>query len=148
MKVILLQDVKSVGKADAIVDVSDGYARNFLFKKNLAVEATAANLNDVKIRKKAQAAAEERAYQEAKAIGKKLDQAVFRIEMKVGQGGKLYGSLTSQEIASAMATQGYTVDKRDIQLQTVIKNVGRTKATVRLHPKVKVAVDIEVVAAE
>lgn len=146
MKVILLEDVKSLGKADAIVDVSDGYARNFLFKKKLALEATAENLNSVKIKKKAQAAAAQRELEEAQNLGRELLDKSFTLKMKTGEGGRLYGALTAQEVAGALAQAGYKIDKRNITLGTPLKNVGSTTATLKLHNQVKVDITIVVEA--
>lgn len=148
MKVILLEDVKALGKKDQTVEVSDGYARNFLFKKKLALEATAENLNSVKIKRKAQEAAALRELEEAKAVAEKLQKESFVIRMKTGESGRLYGALTAQEVAEAMQKAGYKVEKKNVSLQTQLKNVGQTLAHVKLHPQVKVEVQIQVEASE
>lgn len=146
MKVILLQDVKGHGKADDIVEVNDGYARNFLFKKNLALEATPANLNSIKIKKSAEAAKAERELDEARVVGAKLKDQIFTLPVKCGEGGRLYGAITSMDIAAVLDKAGYTVDKRNITIKTQIKNLGDFEADVKLHPKVTVKIGIKVTA--
>lgn len=146
MKVILLQDVKSVGKQDEIVQVSDGYARNFLFKKQLALEATPENLNTVKTRKAAQKAAAQRELEAAQDQGKQLENQIVLLRMKTGEGGRLYGSLTAQEVADALQKMGFAVEKRNVTLNQTLKSVGRTSATIKLHTQVKVDVPVVVEA--
>lgn len=146
MKVILLQDVKTVGKQDEIVQVSDGYARNFLFKKQLALEATPENLNTVKTRKAAQQAAAQRELEAAKEQGNALQKQTVLLRMKTGEGGRLYGSLTAQEVADALQKMGFSVDKRNVSLNQTLKSVGRTSANVKLHNQVKVEVAVVVEA--
>lgn len=146
MKVILLSDVKNLGKADAIVEVSDGYARNCLFKQKLAIEATSANINSHRIKKQAKLAAEKRELAAAEEDGKKLAGKTFKLAMKAGEGGKLYGALTAQEVATLLQKSGYEIDKKNITINSVLKNVGRTTATVKLHSQVKVDINIEVEA--
>jgi len=146
MKVILLQDVKGHGKADDIVEVNDGYARNFLFKKNLALEATPANLNSIKIKKNAEAAKAERELEEARDVGARLKDQIFTLPVKCGEGGRLYGAITSMDVAAVLEKSGYTVDKRNITIKTQIKNLGDFEADVKLHPKVTVKIGIKVTA--
>lgn len=146
MKVILLQDVKGHGKADDIVEVNDGYARNFLFKKNLALEATPANLNSIKIKKNAEAAKAERELEEAREVGARLKDQIFTLPVKCGEGGRLYGAITSMDVAAVLEKSGYTVDKRNITIKTQIKNLGDFEADVKLHPKVTVKIGIKVTA--
>ncbi len=146
MKVILLQDVKGHGKADDIVEVNDGYARNFLFKKNLALEATPANLNSIKIKKSAEAAKAERELEEAREVGSRLKDQIFTLPVKCGEGGRLYGAITSMDVAAVLEKSGYSVDKRNITIKTQIKNLGDFEADVKLHPKVTVKIGIKVTA--
>lgn len=146
MKVVLLQDVKGVGRADDIVTVADGYARNMLFKKKLAVEATSANLNEVKVRKKAEAAKEAQILAEARAVGAQLDGQTFELKMRVGDSGRLYGTLTAMDVAEVLKKAGYDVEKRHITLAAALKNVGSTEATVKLHREVTVRIQIDVTA--
>ncbi len=144
MKVVLLEDVKKLGKADEIIEVSDGYARNFLFKKNLAVEATKENLNEVKLRKKAEQVKAERALAEAQRIAKELEGQNFTMKMKAGEGGRLYGTLTAMDVADALNKAGYAVEKRNITIQTPLKNVGTTNVAVKLHNDVTANVVVKV----
>ncbi len=148
MKVILIKDVKGLGKVDAIVEVQDGYARNFLFKQNLALEATPANLNTVKTRKNAEAAKAVRERQQAVETGERLKGQVFTLAMKCGEGGRLYGAVTAMDVAAAMERQGMKVDKRDIKLPDHIKSCGLYEAEVRLHHDVTVKFQLNVVALE
>ena len=146
MKVILLQDVKSKGKKDDIINVSDGYARNFLLPKNLAVEATPKNLNDIKLKKanEAHIAAEELAAAKEEAI--KIEKAGITLKIRAGEGGKTFGSVTSKEIAEAAKEQAdLNIDKKKIVLPEPIKLIGSYKITVKLHPQVsaELAVNVE-----
>ena len=145
MKVILLEDVKGLGKEDEVVNVALGYARNFLFKKNLAVEANKANLNDIKTRKKAAAAKEAQALAEAKALAETLDGQTFELKKKVGENNRLYGTLTAIDVEAVLAEAGYKVDKRNITLEETLRNVGSTKAKLRLHRDVSVDITVSVV---
>jgi large subunit ribosomal protein L9 len=145
MKVILLQDVKSLGKAEDIVDVSTGYANNMLFKKNLALEATPSNLNSIKIKKKAEAARIQRELETAIAMGKEMQDKVFLLPMKCGEGGRLYGAVTSMDVANAIGKAGYKVDKRGITVISHIKSVGEFDVEIKLHTKVSTKVKIKVV---
>lgn len=137
MKVILLEDVKSIGKKNEIVTVSDGYARNVIFKKNLGLEATPKNLNDLKLRQKNddKVAAENLAA--AKAFSQELASKSVEIAIKVGQDGKVFGSVSTKEIATAAKEQlNYDLDKKKMQLKEPIKSVGTYMVPIRLHPKV------------
>ncbi len=137
MKVILLEDVKSIGKKNEIVNVSDGYARNVILKKNLGLEATSKNLNDLKLRQKndEKVAAENLAA--AEKFSKELSEKSVEISIKVGQDGRVFGSVSTKEIASAAKEQlNYDLDKKKMQLQEPIKNVGTYMVPIRLHPKV------------
>lgn len=137
MKVILLQDVKSLGKKGEIVDVNDGYARNFIFKKNLGVEATPKNLNDLKLKKQndEKVAAENLA--DAQAFAKELQNKTIEVSIKAGQDGRVFGSVSTKEIATAAKQQlDYDLDKKKMQLKEPIKNIGTYIVPIRLHPKV------------
>ncbi len=144
MKVILLAPVKGLGKADDIVEVNDGYARNFLFKKNLALEATAANLNQVKLKKGSEAEHARRELEEAKATGQRLAGSHFRIEMKTGEGGRLYGAVTAMDISAALEKGGYKVDKKNIHIKNPIKAIGSFEVLVKLHPEVSVNITVDI----
>ena len=137
MKVILLEDVKSLGKKGQIVNVSDGYARNMILPKKLGVEATSKNLNDLKLRK----ANEEKVAQEnldaAKAFAEELSTTEIILTLKVGEGGRTFGSVSSKEISEAAKKQlNLDIDKKKLQLENPIRNLGVTNVPVRLHPKV------------
>ena len=137
MKVILLEDVKSLGKKGQIVNVSDGYARNMILPKKLGVEATSKNLNDLKLRK----ANEEKVAQEnldaAKAFAEELSTKEVILTLKVGEGGRTLGSVSSKEISEAAKKQlNLEIDKKKLQLENPIRNLGVTNVPVRLHPKV------------
>ena len=137
MKVILLEDVKALGKKGQIVNVSDGYARNMILPKKLGVEATSRNLNDLKLRK----ANEEKVAQEnldaAKAFAEELSTKEVILTLKVGEGGRTFGSVSSKEISEAAKKQlNLEIDKKKLQLENPIRNLGVTNVPVRLHPKV------------
>ena len=137
MKVILLEDVKSLGKKGQIVNVSDGYARNMILPKKLGVEATSKNLNDLKLRK----ANEEKVAQEnldaAKAFAEELSTKEIILTLKVGEGGRTFSSVSSKEISEAAKKQlNLDIDKKKLQLENPIRNLGVTNVPVRLHPKV------------
>ncbi|MCH5265779.1 MAG: 50S ribosomal protein L9 [Lachnospiraceae bacterium] len=137
MKVILLQDVKSLGKKDEIVDVNDGYARNFIFKKNLGIEATPKNLNDLKLRQQNadKVAAENLAA--AREFAKEIENKSVEVSIKAGQDGRVFGSVSTKEIATAAKEQlDYNLDKKKMQLKEPIKNIGTYMVPIRLHPKV------------
>ena len=137
MKVILLEDVKSLGKKGQIVNVSDGYARNMILPKKLGVEATSKNLNDLKLRK----ANEEKVAQEnldsCQAFAEELSTKEVILTLKVGEGGRTFGSVSSKEISEAAKKQlNLDIDKKKLQLENPIRNLGVTNVPVRLHPKV------------
>ncbi len=144
MKVILLKEVKGLGKIDDIVDVSDGYARNMLFKKNLALEATPANLNTIRLRKGSQAEKARRELEEAKVTGKTLDGKHFTVLVKSGEGGRLYGAVTAMDVSAALEKAGYSVDKKNIVIKNPIKAVGVYEVSLKLHTEVSVTVMIDV----
>ena len=137
MKVILLEDVKALGKKGQVVNVSDGYARNLLLPKNLGVEATGKNMNDLKLQK----AHEDKVAQEnldaAKAFAEELKDKQVTVGIKVGEGGRTFGSISAKEIAEAAKAQlGYELDKKKLQLSAPIKELGTTMVPIKLHPKV------------
>ncbi len=137
MKVILLQDVKSQGKKGDVINVSDGYARNFLLTKGLGVEATQQNLNDIKLKKAndEKIAAEELAA--AKKLSDELKEVEVTVKIKAGADGKTFGSVSSKEIAEAVKQQkGLELDKKKIVVKDPIKALGNYKIPVKLHPEV------------
>lgn len=137
MKVILIEDVKSLGKKGEMVNVSDGYARNALFPKKLALEATAKNINDLKLQKAHEEKKAKEALADAKAFAAELAEKEIQVSIKVGEGGKTFGSISSKEIAEAAKAQlGYDLDKKKIQISAPIKALGTTSVGIKLHPKV------------
>lgn len=146
MKVILLKEVKGLGKADDIVEVSDGYAHNFLIRQQLALESTPANLNVVKTRKQAEAARTARELAEARTMAAQLQGQVFNMPMKCGEGGRLYGAVTAMDVANALAKAGFKVDKRGITIRQVVKSLGEFDVDIRLHTDVTAKVQIKVIA--
>ena len=147
MKVILLEDIKKLGKADDIVEVNDGYARNFLIKKGVALEASTANLNSVRVKKAALSEKARRDKEDAQAIGEKLSGQRFVLQMKSGEGGKLYGAVTAMDVAGLLKKEGYVVDKKNITLKNPIKTEGIFEASVKIHPDVTVPVKVEIKTA-
>ena len=137
MKVILLEDVKSLGKKGDTVNVSDGYARNMLLPKKLGVEATAKNLNELKLQKAHEDKVAAQKLEEARAFAKELEDKSVTGAIKVGEGGKVFGSVSTKEIAEAAKEQlGYEIEKKKMQLSTPIKVLGTTEVPIKLHPKV------------
>ncbi len=147
MKVILLQDVKSLGKKDAIVEVNDGYARNFIFKKNLGIEATPKNLNDLKLRQKNEDKVAAENLEAAREFAAEIAEKSVEMSIKAGQDGRVFGSVSTKEIAAAAKDQlGYDLDKKKMQLREPIKNLGTYMVPIRLHPKVTAELKVVVKA--
>ena len=147
MKVILTEDVKSLGKKGEIVEVSDGYARNFILKKKKGLEANNKNLNDLKLKKANDDKLAQEQYEAAKELGKKLEAGKVEMSIKTGEGGKAFGSIASKEIAAEVKEQmGLDVDKKKIQLKEAIKTLGTHNVSIKLHPKV--TVDLKVIVNE
>ena len=137
MKVILLQDVKTLGKKGDMVEVSDGYAKNFIIPKKLGVEANGANINDLKLQKANQAKVEKEQYEAAVKLGEEIEALSVTVPIKVGEGGRAFGAVTGKEIAKALLEQHkITVDKKKIVLPDSIKSVGEFGVPIRLHTKV------------
>ena len=148
MKVILLQDVKGQGKKGEIIEVNDGYARNCLLKKGLALEGTAQNLYVAEQRKKAHEAkiAQEKA--EAKVLAEQLKKLSLVVKAKGGDNnGKMFGSVTNDNIAQALQEQGYNVDKKKIELKENIRDFGDFEVTVRVYPEITATLKFKVVRA-
>ena len=136
MKVILIKDVKAQGKKGDVIEVSDGYARNFLFKNNLAIEATSVNLNSLKISKDAADHRKSVEKAEAQALAAKLNDMTVTIRLKVSETGKIFGALNTQSIADALLKEGIEVDKKKIVLPEPIKTVGTHTVTVKPYAEV------------
>ena len=145
MKIILLQDVKNVGKKGQIIDASDGYARNFILPKKLGVEANSKNMNDLKLQNaNAEKIAKEQ-LENAKEFAALMETKEVVVTMKAGEGGRAFGSVSSKEIAQAAKEQcGMEIDKKKIQLPEAIKNFGVYEVTVKLHPQVSGKLKVKV----
>ena len=147
MKVILLEDVKSLGKKGQLVDVSDGYARNFILSKKKGIEATAKIMNDLKLQKAHEDKLAAQRLEEAKLFAAEIAKAEVVLELKVGEGGKLFGAVSSKEIAQAAKEQlNMELDKKKLVLPNPIKTVGTTSVSVKLHPQV--TAELKVVVKE
>lgn len=148
MKVILLEDVKSLGKKGDIVKVSDGYARNAIIPKQLGVEATPKNLNDLKLQKQHDAKVAQEIYENAVELSKVVEEQKVVLKLKCGEGGKLFGAVSTKEIAVATKEQtGLDLDKKKMQLTDPIKALGSYEIPVKLHPKVTAKLSVQVVEA-
>ncbi|SEF51748.1 50S ribosomal protein L9 [Lachnospira multipara] len=146
MEVILLEEVKTLGKKGQIVKINDGYARNFVLPKKLGIEATAQNLNDLKLANKRaeKEAAEELAA--AKELAKKVEESTVTVSMKTGEGGKTFGTISTKEVAEAAKKQlGLEIDKKKMKLDEPIKTLGSHIITVKLHKEVSAKLTVKVV---
>lgn len=145
MKVILQLDVKGTGKKGQILEVADGFARNFLFPKKLAIEATTGNIQDVSHKKAVEQRRKEKEKEDAIKLGVKLHALQIEIKTKTGEGGRLFGSVTSKEIAEALKKQhGIELDKRKLEIKEPIKNLGNFEVHVKVHPDVAAKLQIHV----
>lgn len=145
MKVILLEDVKNVGKKGTVINAKDGYARNFLFPKNLAIEATPANLKNLENQKKKKEEEERKILEEAKALEAELAKITVVIKTKAGESGKLFGAVTNKEIADKLEKDhGYSIDRRKFELDEPIKSVGEYIVKVKLHQLVSAKLKVVV----
>jgi len=147
MKVILKEDIKGKGKKGDIVNVNDGYARNFLFPKNLAEEANTANLNAAKIALDAQKHRKEMEKQEAQELAKRIETMTLNVHVKCGEKGRLFGSVTSKEIADALKEEhGVDVDKKKIAIPETIKELGAYTLIVKLYPEVQAKLKVNIIS--
>lgn len=145
MKVILLEDVKSLGKKGDIVNVSDGYARNCLLTKKLGLEATSKNLNDLKLQKAHDEKVAQQIYEEALAFAEEIKKMEVKTTLKTGEGGRVFGSISTKEIAAEVKKQyKVDIDKKKMQLQEPIRCLGVHIVPVRLHPKVMTELKVKV----
>ncbi len=147
MKVILKADVKGTGKKGEILDVSDGYAKNFLLKKGLAEIATASGINEVEQKRKADAFHKAEYVKSMKDLATKLNGTEIPIAIKVGENGRAFGSVTTAQIAQSLADQGYDVDKKKITMKDTIKSVGSYDVEIRLMEGVTAKIKVTVVPA-
>ena len=147
MKVILLQDVKSLGKKGDIVETAEGYGRNYLLPRKLAKEANAANVNQAKADKATAAHRAAQAKDEAVVLGAQVEKVVVTIKMRLGENGKMFGSVTSKDVAEALIKQtGLNIDRRKIELKNSVKSLGEYTAVAKLHPEVTSQFKVMVVA--
>ncbi|ABN53459.1 MAG TPA: 50S ribosomal protein L9 [Hungateiclostridium thermocellum] len=145
MKVILKEDVKGLGKKESLVEVSDGYARNFLIPKGLAVEATAANINIMQTKKEAEKNRKERELAQAKELAEKLKGIVVTLKAKAGENGKLFGSMTSKDVSDYLKKQhNLDIDKKKISLPESMKSLGTYEAEVKLYPGVSAKLTVKI----
>lgn len=144
MKVILLQDVKALGRRGEVKEVADGYANNFLFKKQLAQPADKANLNSLNHETRLRMQREEKTLALAKKQAEALKEQTVIVYAKAGEAGRLFGSVTNSDISEALRGLGYDIDKKRIEVETAIKTLGRFTATVKLHTEVQVPLLVEV----
>ena len=148
MKGILLEDVKALGKKGELVEVNEGYARNFILKKKLGLEATAKNLNDLKLKKaNAEKVAKEQ-LEAAKVFAEELKEKVVTVKIKTGEGGRVFGSVSTKEIAAAAKSQlNLDIDKKKLNLQEPIRMVGTVIVPYKVHPQVTGELKVKVVEA-
>ncbi len=147
MKVILQQDVKKVGSKGDIVEVSEGYGRNFLLPRKLAVEATAANLETAKQKANSAARKKQQATDEARLLAAQLEKVSVKVAVRIGEGGKLFGSVTGKDVADAlMKEKGIEVDRRKIALKSEVTGAGEYEAVVKVHPEIQSTIGVLVVA--
>jgi large subunit ribosomal protein L9 len=145
MEIVLLEDVKALGKKGQIVKVNDGYARNFIFKKNLGLEANGKNLNDLKLQKQNEEKVAQEHLEAAQELAKKLEATKVELKIKTGEGGRTFGSVSSKEIAIAVKEQlGYDLDKKKIQIKEAIRTPGMHLVPVKLHQKVTAELKVHV----
>jgi large subunit ribosomal protein L9 len=148
MKVILKQDIKGVGKKDQIINAADGYARNFLFPKDLAVPADTENMNSLQAKKDSNAFRKGEELKEAKEVAEKLKKITVKMKIKAGENGKLFGGVTAKEIAEALKKDyNIEVDKKKVMLKDTIKVAGVTKVDIKLYEGVVATVNVMIIPA-
>ncbi len=146
MEIVLLEDVKALGKKGQLVKVNDGYARNFILPKKLGIEATSKNLNDLKLQKANEEKIAADLLEEAKALGAKLSESSVTLSIKAGEGGRAFGSVSGKEISSAIKSQlGYDIDKKKLVLPDPLKTFGSHEVPVKLHKDVTAKLIVKVV---
>lgn len=145
MKIILQQDEKKLGKKGDVVEVSEGYARNYILPKKIGVEATPANMNDLKLRNANSAKIAQEQLDAAKALAAELENKIVEVKIKAGEGGKTFGSVSAKEISGSLKEQyGIDVDKKKLQLPEALKNLGSYEVSVKLHPQVTGKITVKV----
>ncbi|AHM68726.1 50S ribosomal protein L9 [Paenibacillus polymyxa] len=144
MKVIFIKDMKGQGKKGQVKEVSDGYAANFLLPRGIARPATEGNMKTLENQNAAEEKRKQEEKEEAQVLGKKLEETTIQLKAKAGEGGRLFGAITSKQIAEAVAKTGIKLDKRKIELEEPIRTLGVTQMTVKLHPEVKATLKVQV----
>ncbi len=146
MKVVLLKDVKGTGKKGDIKEVSDGFARNFLLRQGMAKEANKSAIAENEFKKNANAYHKEVERQEALALAKKIEGQVINLEIKCGDNGKTFGSITAKEIAEALSAQGFNLDKRKIELKEPLKTIGSYTIVARVYPEISAKFTLNIIS--
>ncbi|MFI3171451.1 MAG: 50S ribosomal protein L9 [Eubacteriales bacterium] len=148
MKVILLEDVKSVGKKNEVVTVNDGYARNVLFRKNQGLEATSKNLNDLRLKNANTDKKAAELLAECQELGKKIEASTITTSIKFGEGGKAFGSVSSKEVSEEIQKQlGLAIDKKKILMKDALKTKGTHSVPIKIHPKVTAELKVTITEA-
>lgn len=149
MKIILQQDEKKLGKKGDLVEVSEGYARNYILPKKIGVEATPANMNDLKLKKANDEKIAREQLEAARELAAQLEEKIVEVKIKAGEGGKTFGSVSAKEISGALKEQyGIDVDKKKLQLPEALKNLGSYEVAVKLHPQVTGKITVKVTTQE
>lgn len=149
MKIILQQDEKKLGKKGDLVEVSEGYARNYILPKKIGVEATPANMNDLKLKKANNEKIAREQLAAAKELAAQLEEKIVEVRIKAGEGGKTFGSVSAKEISAALKEQyGIDVDKKKLQLPEALKNLGSYEVSAKLHPQVTSKITVKVTTQE
>ncbi len=149
MKIILQQDEKKLGKKGDLVEVSEGYARNYILPKKIGVEATPANMNDLKLKKANNEKIAREQLAAAKELAAQLEEKIVEVRIKAGEGGKTFGSVSAKEISTALKEQyGIDVDKKKLQLPEALKNLGSYEVSAKLHPQVTGKITVKVTTQE
>jgi large subunit ribosomal protein L9 len=144
MKVIFLQDVKGQGKKGEVKNVSEGYARNFLLPKGLVKEASDGAIKTLEVQSASEQKKKDREKEDMQKLAARMSELIVGIKAKAGEGGRLFGAITSKQVAEALAAQGITIDKRKIELADPIRTLGVTQVPVKLHPAVKATLKVQV----
>ncbi|MGI6584964.1 MAG: 50S ribosomal protein L9 [Gracilibacteraceae bacterium] len=146
MKVVLLQDVKGLGKKEQLVNVSDGYARNYLFPRKLAAEATPGKIKELEQKKKSEIRKKDKEKQAARELADKLNKSEISFKVKAGENGKLFGSITSKDVADAVKAQlKIEIDKKKVVLHDVIKALGTYPVEIKVYPEISAEINVKVV---
>jgi large subunit ribosomal protein L9 len=145
MKVIFLKDVKGQGKRGEVKEVSEGYARNFLLPQGLVKAASDGNIKTLEVQQTSEQKKKDKEKEEAQALANRLNELTVVIKTKAGEGGRLFGAITSKQIGEALAAQGIKIDKRKIELDEPIRSLGVTQVAIKIHPEVKAKLNVQAV---